>query len=126
MVAGPLTPTTYTDKANLALDTDFLVQAHMATLENAAAVLIEDSTVVTTYLASGWAKRFALALEVVASAGKISETHAGRPPDVIARVWTVTLSDWAADKDPTVKADMLNQISARWATAAGVTDTDRA
>lgn len=120
MAAGPRTPLTADQKLDLSTDWHLVAQAQLSMLKQADAVLLEDSSVLTTYLASGWVKRRALAQLVIDTAGTVPDTAQGRPVAVVANIWNTTLANWAVDKDPDVTADLLNQISARWDTAAGV------
>jgi len=126
MAAGPDTPTTYQGKADLAAHPTYRLAAHMAITDASMTVMGEDNTVFTTYLAGGFVKRRALAAEVLGVGGAIQDTAAGRPPEVIQRIWTAVCSNWASDKDPAVAADMVNQISARWDDVALLDKGDKA
>jgi len=125
MAAGPNTPTTYAAKADMAQNTQYAVQAHMSIVEYAMTVTGEDTTATTTYEATGFTKRQALAGEVIGEAHRIKETQAGNTPPVIQRVWVGVLADWATDKDPDVKADLINQVASRWDDLAGLVWADK-
>src|SRR5215207_1872433 len=126
MPAGPDTPTTYAGKAELARRVDYLIIAHMAMTDAARTVTGEDTTVLTTYLATGWAKRQALANEIIAAASKIEDTGRGNPPDVVQRLWTTTCANWDQDRDPAVSTDLGNQISVSWDDTALIVKADKA
>lgn len=109
----------YKDRDDLTRDGDYQRQARMAALAFSGTVQGEAQTI-TPHHQSYWDKRRVLARRVIEEATQNSTA----PTSVIMMIANYTAAVFSNAKDPTLDADILNQISVTWDDLAGVDASD--